>query len=537
MNKNHSPFYTEQELKSGFDFSPWGGIEGFLQATSNGATANNRGMALKRIVPDLSRAVNMTATAVSSLPFDMVSLDDGKVVDTSDDWKNVVGGFDDPRRLFYLIASSLCGGAAYVLPTRTPRFLYELQYLVPHSITPQIRINGLEYFDRSTDQGKTDTLKPKELIYFWLPDSDVEIGPALNTPLSNAMNDALLLLNTTNTMRTYGERGFVPITLLAAKGMPDKSEREKAEGYFDRLLRGGFKVLAKIFNADALSVERLGAGMEELKGSYTEVRQQSREAIAQAFGIPAALFMADKAFASEVDTLTRQWYTTSVFRNIYQTVEGTFSSQLLKPYGVKLQFDLNRLDIFQEDEESRAGSVGTYVNAIQADPRTAKLVMDFMGVDLSEEEEKELNALIAEKEANREKVENNLDDPKDGDDDQSEQVDSEQDENKSIPANFNLSPEEMKDLSLWYSKAVAWHPKGKSAADWDNKHLREDIAQWIRVRLAGAKTLDDIKNAFMLKASDNQPVPPSGKFLFAPEVKALADSINKAVDAIQNKPD
>ena len=62
----HSPFYTQNEVRS-FDFSPWGGIEGFLKASSQGA--GNKGVALKQVVPDLSRAVDMTATAISSLPF------------------------------------------------------------------------------------------------------------------------------------------------------------------------------------------------------------------------------------------------------------------------------------------------------------------------------------------------------------------------------------------------------------------------------------------------------------------------------------
>jgi len=210
---NHSPFYTQDEIKKSFDFSPWGGIEGFLKASSNGATANNRAVALKRLVPDLSRAVDMTATAVSSLPFDITN-EAGEIVDASGSWKNVIGGMPDPKKILYLLSSSLCGGAAYMIPFRTPRAIFNLQYVVPHSIIPQIRREGLEYFDRASDLGKTEKYLPKEIIYFWLPDSDVEIGPALNTPLSSAMTNAELVLNSTNTMRIYGERGFVPITVL-----------------------------------------------------------------------------------------------------------------------------------------------------------------------------------------------------------------------------------------------------------------------------------------------------------------------------------
>ena len=63
-----------------------------------------------------------------------------------------------------------------------------------------------------------------------------------------------------------------------------------------------------------------------------------------------------------------------------------------------------------------------------------------------------------------------------------------------------LSTEEMKDLTLWYSCAKRWFLKGKgTAVDWENKHLREEIALPIRQKLANAKNELDIKNAFDLR--------------------------------------
>lgn len=65
---------------------------------------------------------------------------------------------------------------------------------------------------------------------------------------------------------------------------------------------------------------------------------------------------------------------------------------------------------------------------------------------------------------------------------------------------LSLSTEEMKDLTLWYSKAKVWFLKGKgTAVDWENKHLREEIALPIRQKLANARNELDIKNAFDLR--------------------------------------
>src|SRR3990172_1848390 len=396
----NSPFIfaSPNPYKSGFDFSPWGGIEGFLEASRTGQTGNVT--SLKKFVPELAHAVDMTAVAISSLPFDILDKNDD-VFDTSANWKNNLGGLPNPQKLIYLIASSLCGGAAYLIPWRTRKMIVNLQYCAPGTIQPYIDINGLQWFQRTAQGGKAETIYPNKIIYFWLPDSDVEIGPAENHPLGNATLDAQVIWNMKNTMRMYGERGFVPITLLGAKGMPNQAEREKAEGFFDRLLRGGFNVLAKIINSDALSIIRVGAGMDELKQSYIELRRDAKESIADSFGIPAAKFMTDAAYASEFDALHKQWLTASRFVGIYQTIEETLTDQLLAPYGYKMRFNLEALEIFQEDESERADSLGLLVSSIADNPEVAQLGMSILGYDLDKAQQEQLDKLIAAKEEAR----------------------------------------------------------------------------------------------------------------------------------------
>jgi hypothetical protein len=501
----NTPFiYATQGAKKNFDFSPWGGLEGFLEASKLQGSGN--GVTLKRLVPDLAHAVDMTAVAISSLPFDILDADDN-VYDTSTNWKNLLGGMPNPQRLIYLLASSLCGGSAYLLPSRTSRVIVDLQYCAPHSIVPYIDMNGLQWFDRSTEQGKTSRVYPNGMVYFWLPDSDIEIGPAQNHPLGNATLDAQVIYNMKNTMRMYGERGFVPITLLGAKGMPNEGERQKAEGFFDRLLRGGFNVLAKIVNSDALTLIKVGAGMDELKQSYIELRRDAKESIADSFGIPTALFMSDNAFASEFNALRKQWYTASRFVGIYQTIEETFNTQLLKQYKFKMRYNLESLEIFQEDESARAGALGLFVSAVTTSPEAAQLGMAILGYDLDKKQEKQLNKIIKDKEGAREKVENQTQ-PTNAPGNETEEVETveepgiesvEPEEEKPEPKSFNLSADEIKDLALWYDRSRQWFVKGKgTAVDWENKHLPETIAAPIRLKLAEAKSEADIALAFAL---------------------------------------
>ena len=494
----------QRNLKA-IDFEPWGGIDGFLMATSNGVYT--RANMLKSVVPWLAKAVSMTSNAVAGMPFDIVDAN-GVVQDTSSDWSNVVGFMDEPRRLMQLLASSLCGGSAYLLPLKTSRSIVSVQYIAPATITPYITNRGLEYFQRTTNKGESVRLTPDELYYFWLPDSDVEIGCPLSYPLSTSLIASELLASMSSTMKIYGDRGFVPAYIGNVKGMPSQDEKKKAENYLTRFLRGAYDSVVKLINSESLELIRVGAGMEELKGAYTEIQQQAIEDIGTAFGIPAALFMSDKAFASEVTSLTRTWYETSIFVTIYHTIEETFNEQILKPYDLRMQFKPESLAVFQEDENSRASAVSAYTSAIASNPQIAAFVMDFMGVDLDEEQEHELEEIVKGVD---EKVEDLTETPTE--DYQPEMPEEE----------VTLTPDETKDLALWYSKAKAWNLKGKgNAVDWENKHLREEIAAPIRAKLADAKTELDIVKAFEVGKRKTKPQNDDA-------IKALADSINNLV--------
>jgi hypothetical protein len=289
--------------------------------------------------------------------------------------------------------------------------------------------------------------------------------------------------------------------------MPNEGERQKAEGFFDRLLRGGFNVLAKIVNSDALTLIKVGAGMDELKQSYIELRRDAKESIADSFGIPTALFMSDNAFASEFNALRKQWYTASRFVGIYQTIEETFNTQLLKQYKFKMRYNLESLEIFQEDESARAGALGLFVSAVTTSPEAAQLGMAILGYDLDKKQEKQLNKIIKDKEGAREKVENQTQ-PTNAPGNETEEVETveepgiesvEPEEEKPEPKSFNLSADEIKDLALWYDRSRQWFVKGKgTAVDWENKHLPETIAAPIRLKLAEAKSEADIALAFAL---------------------------------------
>jgi len=367
------------------NFETWGGLDGFLSATSNGAGGSTKPQQLRRVVPWLAKATDMTAAAVSNLPF-YILRENGDVYDYSGNYENKLGGLPNPESLFYLLAASLCVGRAYLIPTTTSNLLAKWQYCAPQSIKAEIGADGVKWFDRTTDKGKKERLYPysenksPKLLYFWLPDPDVEIGEPLAFPAGDALMAANLLYSMDSTISVYSERGFVPPTLLAVKGMPAANERERAETWWNRFLRGWTKEAAKILNAETMDVKQVGAGMTELKGAYTELTKQAIENIGTAFGIPSGLFMSDMSYATEVKHLIKLWYSTSAFIKIYKTIESTFNEQLLAQWGLKLKFAPDELEAFQEEEAERAAAFKVYVDAGFKRSWAAQMV----GLDLPE---------------------------------------------------------------------------------------------------------------------------------------------------------
>lgn len=517
----------------------WGGLQGFLDATSNGASGGqSTAQQLRQVVPWLAKATDMTANAVASLPFDITN-ESGDVIDSSDDWQNKTGGMEIPSQIFHKLAASLCLGKAYLIPRYTSKYIVDLQYVAPHTITPEINRGGLQWFDRATDKGKIERYYPMdskqkpEMMYFWLPDSDVEIGPALSYPAGAALLSSRLLFSMDGTIQTYSERGFVPATILSAKGMPGAGEREKAENWWNRFLRGWTKEAAKIMNAEAMDIKQVGAGLEQLKGAYAELTKQAIENVGTSFGIPAALFMSDMAYASEANAMIRMWYSTSAFVKIYQTIENTFNQQLFSRYGLKMSFRPESLDAFKEDEVASANAFKVYTDSGILPSVASKMV----GLELPEGTTPEmLDAMVERKQKAAEdrakqfadaqiarmqtgkpgeRLEEN---PK-----ETEKKPLEQDE-KSI----SLSAEQIKELNLWRQIAERKYRKNKTKVlDFECKAITEEMRKDIYVKLGLANDEKDISRAFELSGKSRIPEIP---VYDDTGLKALAEAINRAID-------
>lgn len=379
--------YDGKTIKS-IDFSPWGGIDGFLSATST--TAQNDTHRLRSLVPWLQKAITMTGNAVSQLPYSIEDDNDNEI-DPELAW----GGVMNPRKYIKLIADSLCAGSGYLAVKTASRGIVSAQYVLASSIRPNYDANGnLLNFTRTMTSGKTLTLKPEELLYFWLPDDSVETGPAQVHPVANAMLPAYLIASMDSTMKQYADRGFIPPTILGVKGMPNESERKNAENWWNGFLRGWTKTAAKIINSEAVTISVLGAGMDELRGTYTEITRQQIENISAAFDIPLSLFMSNAANYATANSDRKTWYETGTFVTIMQTVEDALNTQLFSRWGWHFEFEPEKLAAFQTEEADKSGAVSTLTGTLANNPEEFLIVADILGLELSEEQKDMVKTLI-----------------------------------------------------------------------------------------------------------------------------------------------
>ena len=481
----------------GVDFSLFGGIDGFLSMTSNGGDGSYA-VKLRKIVPWLQKAVTMTSGAVAQLPYYIEDANDEEV-DEDTAW----GAIRNPQTLIAKVAASLCGGSAYLLADVVSGGIVDLQYLNPTTIQPNFDSNG-ELIDFTRNGGQH--YSTEQIIYFWLPDDTVEVGPAQITPLSNALLPASIMAAMDDSLRQYGERGFIPPTILSAKGMTNKTDIERTEKWWNAFIRGWTKTVAKIINAETMTPQVIGAGMDELRGSYTEISTMQIKNIAAAFGIPVSTFLSDENSYATALSDTKLWYSSSEFVKIYQTIEDTLSDQLFSRFGWNMEYTPEQLEAFQTEETDKTGALQTLTTTIKDNPEAVLIAAEIIGYDLTEEQKQAIEELGQAEE-------------------QEPPAEMQTDMNQEV---MDMEPpteaENMQAAELMKWRKFAETPRRRK---YDVKHLPPAIAERIQEQLSAldgksASYLDEVTRIF-----DGVRLP-RVKRHSEESIKALAEAINNA---------
>ena len=331
---------------------------------------------LVRTVPILQRAVTLVSDAVGSMPFAIMRGD--TEIDTSAEYKNALGILPNlPAMLSLIETSILMWGAGYWFIGRNRgRRAKEIRYLAPTTIRPIIEPGeGLKGFTRIIGSTQIE-LATDEVVYFWLPDPSIEVGPPSWSPVKAALRAAGVLGSMDRFTTNFFDRGAIKATLLTVPATTRKADRETLRAWW-RTVFGGVKnaFATEVINADDVKPVVIGEGIESL--SNAELTREKREDIAVALGVPYSLLFPDAANFATAQQDDRHFYQKTIIPAC-ATIANVINQQLLESFGCVLEFRPEGLDAMQEDEGNRASAFAAYVGA----GLKPSLVAQLLGLEL-----------------------------------------------------------------------------------------------------------------------------------------------------------
>lgn len=316
-------------------------------------------------VPWLYRALTIRANAVSSIPFEIVDRQ-GKTVNFP---ANI-------KKILYLSELSLCiFGLSYLFVERKKiSGISGLRWLSPETITPKFDdVSGLVGFSRMLPGGKTVDLSLDDIVYLHIPDTTSEVLPT-SSPVKSVLTTASIALNANDLLSGFFERGAIGATVLTVDGNPSEAEIKKLESWWRRVIAGVSNAWASVaLRADVKPIQ-VGSSISDLEMSamYADIRNQ----ICASLGVPQTL-LDDAANYATAKEHRRSFYDETVIPEA-MLIESQLNEQLFQKIGMLFRFLPEKLEIYQQDEASKANSVVQLVSAGIMDIDTAR---EWLGIN------------------------------------------------------------------------------------------------------------------------------------------------------------
>lgn len=233
---------------------------------------------------------------------------------------------------------------------------------------------GLDYFERSIGKGIT-RYELEDVCYIW------EVHPLHETqpkpsPAQAALAAANVLYSVDRLAADYFERGAIKATLLAVSGATTREEKERIQSWWQRVTSGIKNAFtAHVINADAVTPIVIGEGLSELNNA--ELSADKRYDVAIALGIPHSMLFADAANYATAQQDELNFYNSTVIPDA-ESIADQVNEQLFNRYGYHFEWLPEAMDVFQQDENTRADA---YLKYRQAE-LPASLVAEMLGLEL-----------------------------------------------------------------------------------------------------------------------------------------------------------
>lgn len=370
---------------------------------------------LYSVISWLYRCVSLRANAVMAMPYTLLQGQNELIHWTGTEFdkdipKQISWLKDFPQLLSKTESSSCLLGSAYwenvsnLLGNKT--FSYD--WLVPSSINEAYnRIPGIggTWVDEEKVIGELVgfwrkiphyhhivELEIEDVVYFWLPDYAMEVGPARNTPGRAVLQNAGVIHSMDLFLHGYFDRGLIKafIGKYAPSGSntmlqpPNADEVNRFKKFIRRLLMGvtGANNF-EIFRSD-FQIETIGEGIKELRDN--KLNEDEKKSIATGMGVP----LSKMDSTASTDANRKMDEVSFIEDTIIPEIGWIFqvlNEQIFEPMGMRIKAQPNLLRIMQEDEVQRSQSFAHYVgNGMSVEAAIAILGIDMPdGIEIKPE--------------------------------------------------------------------------------------------------------------------------------------------------------
>ena len=324
------------------------------------------------------RCVHVRSAALTAVPWSIYKGDNEIYAsDGNDDPVKSLAWIRNLKQLLYITEAAMTiYGEAYWYKIRTRgRQIDSLKYLAPDTMTPNWGNVGVETYDRQLDNMRLPTPLPADdVVYYRLPNPMHETDPGVS-PVTAALADIGVMVNLNTFAAAFFKRGAIRTTLLTVDGVPQPAERDKLKAWWQRAVAGiGNAFSTEVVSASVTPVV-VGDGIDSLNNEA--LTNEKRESISTALGVPHSLVFSNAAnyATAEADRLT--FYDMTILPEA-ELIAEVVNQQLFDSLGLRFVFRPQSMNVYQENEEQRAGAFAAYVNAGM--PKS--LVAEMLGIDL-----------------------------------------------------------------------------------------------------------------------------------------------------------
>lgn len=313
----------------------------------------------------LYRGVNILENGVASMPFEIRRNDEtiyefdpnsGRQDTPPNNLEILV---DIPHLSGMIEGAAVLRGKAYVFNVRNNAKTLELRWLLPDSIDPHFDESGqLSSFVRNKN-GREQTLDVEDVLYFWMPDKFVELGPAMNFPGRAALAAAGVLHSQDDFLRGYFDRGLVAAGFLQYEDQVTPEEKERVKEWWNRMTSGLKNAFNNLIVRGDFSYQQVGQGLKDLEN--TALTTEQRESIATALGIPQSKMTQPSGGLGDTKSPDDLAFISDTIIPACNWIQRSWNHRYFLPRGMMMVYTPQKLPIMQQDEERRSMAFRNYV--------------------------------------------------------------------------------------------------------------------------------------------------------------------------------